>query len=92
MADVLGLAKDLWDIGQDDPSLLPKLKAERAALVLGIRDGSRIGDIISGSENGASYTMRVGYSLDDRRAALSAAITGLQSGIRPGNVSYTRIL
>lgn len=92
MADVLGLAKDLWDIGQDDPSLLPKLKAERAALVLAIRDGSGVGDIVQGSKNGASYTMRVGYSIEDRRAALSAAITGLQSGIRPGRVSRTIIL
>ena len=90
MANILGLAQDLWDIGQEDSSLLAKLKAERVALVLAIRNGSGTGDIVSGSENGASYTKRVGYTVDDRRSALSSAINGLQSGIRPGNISYSR--
>jgi hypothetical protein len=87
MADLLGFAQDLWDEGQDDSSLLAKLKAERAALSEAIRKGTTVGDIVMGSKNGASYTARIGFTINDRLSAMRHAIRGLESGIRPGNVT-----
>jgi hypothetical protein len=87
MADLLGFAQDLWDEGQDDSSLLAKLKSERAALSEAIRKGTNVGDIIMGSKNGASYTSRIGFTINDRLTAMRYAIRGLESGIRPGNVT-----
>lgn len=92
MADVLSLAQDLYDEACDDPSLLATYQEEKRALMLGIRSGSASGDIISGSKNGASYTKRVGFSVDDRLSALRYAINGIKSGARPGNVSRSFFL
>lgn len=87
MADLLGFAQDLWDDGQDDSSLLAKLKVERSALSEAIRKGTNVGDIVMGSKNGASYTARIGFTINDRLSAIRHAIRGLESGIRPGNVT-----
>lgn len=87
MADLLGFAQDLWDDGQDDSSLLAKLKVERSALSEAIRKGTNVGDIVMGSKNGASYTARIGFTINDRLSAIRHAIRGLESGIRPGNVN-----
>lgn len=83
MADVISLAQDLWDIAQDDPAVLSTLKTERKSLVLAIAAGTTTGDIVNASKNGASYTQRPGYTLQDRRAALSVAINHIEGCIRP---------
>jgi pantoate kinase len=90
MADVLGFAQDLYDDAREDPSLVAEYRAERKALMEGIRNGTGTGDIISGTKNGASYTKRVGFSLDERLSALRIAINGLDCNVRPSNVGYTR--
>lgn len=87
MADVLGLAQDLYDLACEDSSILAELQDEQRTLLRAITSGSTVGDIISGTKNGASYTMRVGYSLDDRRTALREAISAIKNGARPSNVS-----
>lgn len=83
MADVISLAQDLWDVTQDDPAVLNTLKTERKALVLAIASGATTGDIVNASKNGASYTQRPGYTLQDRRAALSVAIRHIEACVRP---------
>lgn len=93
MADAVTLAQTLWDLGQDDPSILGQLKAERKTLAMSIATGDVTGDIVTGSKNGASYTMRPGYTLQDRVNALGLAIYGLQIGLRPSrsvNVRFNR--
>lgn len=87
MADVLSLAQDLFDEAHSDKTLLQEYRSERKALLSGIRNGTGTGDIVAGTKNGASYTKRIGYSLDDRLSALRYAIQGLETGVRPGNVS-----
>lgn len=90
MADVLGFAQDLYDDARDDPSLLGEYQAEKKAITAGLRAGTGVGDVVSGTKNGVSYTKRVGFTLDDRLSALRHAIRGIECGIRPGNVSYSR--
>ena len=90
MADVLALAQDLWDLAQDDTRVLATLKTERKSLLLSIASGAVTGDIVNASKNGASYTQRPGYTLQDRRAALSYAIQHIESGIRPSRNQRTR--
>ena len=92
MADVLSLAQDLYDEARDDSSLVSEYSTEKKALLAGIRGGTGTGDVIAGTKNGASYTKRVGFSLEDRLSALRYALQGLACGARPGNVSRTRFL
>jgi hypothetical protein len=87
MADVLTLAQDLYDEAIDDSSLLTEYRVEKRAMLAGIRAGTGVGDVIAGTKNGASYTKRVGFTVEDRLAALRYAIDGLGTGVRPGNVS-----
>lgn len=83
MADVVALAQDLWDLAQDDAGLLATLKTERSSLVLAIVAGTTTGDIVNASKNGASYTQRPGFTVQDRRAALSLAIQCIEADLRP---------
>lgn len=92
MADVLLLAQDLYDEAVSDGSLLREYTSEKKALLAGIRGGTTVGDVISGTKNGASYTKRVGFTVEDRLAALRYAINGLQTGVRPSNVSRAYFL
>jgi len=92
MADVLTLAQDLYDEAIKDSSLVAEYGSEKRAMLAGIRAGTGVGDVISGTKNGASYTKRVGFSVEDRLAALRYAIDGLASGVRPGNVSRAYFL
>lgn len=87
MADVLSLAQMLWDEACSDHSLLAEYQEEKRAILQGIRQGTGVSTIISGTKNGASYTARVDFSLQDRLSALKYAIAGLQTGIRPGHIS-----
>jgi len=87
VADLLSLAQDLWDEACQDAGLLAEYQEEKRALLKGIRSGSGNSDIVSGTKNGASYTARVGFSVEDRLAALRYAINGIQSGVRPSNVN-----
>ena len=87
MADILSLAQDLYDDAREDSSLVSDYLSERKAMLAGIRSGTGTGDVIAGTKNGASYTKRVGFSIEDRLAALRYAIRGLEAGVRPGNVS-----
>lgn len=86
MANILHLAQQLYDANCEDPSILSLLKNEKKALLLGIIAGTNTSDIVAGTKNGASYTARVGYTIDDRLSALGYAITGIETGIRPSNV------
>ena len=90
MADAVSLAQDLWDLGQSDPTVLGELRKERKAFVMSLAKGEIGGDIVSGSKNGSSYTMRPGYTVNDRRTALSLAIYGLEIGIRPSRTCTVR--
>lgn len=90
MADVVGLAQELFDLAKCDPTVRAVLERERRSLLLGIVDGSKGFDITSGSKNGGSYTARVGFSTSERAAALRLALAGLQSGIRPSRTAHAR--
>lgn len=83
MADVVATAQDLWEIGKSDPTWLGTLKVYHKEVMVGIASGSGVGDVVTGSKNGASYTMRPTHSLEHRRASLSLAIKGLQRGFYP---------
>jgi hypothetical protein len=87
VADILSLAQDLYDEATEDDSLLGEYKSEKRALLAGIRAGTGTGDVVSGTKNGASYTRRVGFSVEDRLSALRYAIAGIESATRPGHTS-----
>lgn len=90
MADIVSLAADLWDVAQDDPFLLGRLERERNSLIESVALGTTTGDIINASKNGVSYSMRVGYTLNDRISALRLAINGIKMNIRPSRTSQVR--
>jgi len=90
MADSVALAQDLWDLGQVDPTVLGELRTEHKTFIMAIAKGEIPGDIVNGSKNGSSYTMRPGYTVNDRRTALSLAIRGLEIGIRPSRTCTIR--
>lgn len=92
MADVLALAQDIWDLAREDPQYAAQLKTDYATLVKAIVSGAAAGDVISGSKNGASYTMRPGYSVQDRHAAIKWAVSGINTGFRPSRNRVTRFL
>ena len=75
-----------------DSSLLHEYVTERRALLAGIRNGTSTGDVVSGTKNGASYTRRVGFSVEDRLNALRYAINGINTGVRPGHISRVSFL
>lgn len=83
MADVVPLAQTLYDLAQDDASIIAKLKTERRSLALGSIDGTTPGDVVNASKNGASYTMRPGYTVQDRLNVLAMAINAIETKIRP---------
>ena len=83
MADVVEAAAQIWDVYQDDNSILATLVADRKALVLAIAAGTKSGDVIQGSKNGVSYTMRTGFSLQDQLTLLRLAIQGIEANVRP---------
>ena len=90
MADAVELAQTLWDLGREDPAILGQLKAEQKTLVLSIATGGTTGDVVTGSKNGASYTLRPGYSIADRVVALKLAVAGLQRNCRPSRLAKVR--
>jgi hypothetical protein len=83
MADVVALAQDLWDLAWDDPSFEAELRGEHRTLLKAIAAGTSTNDIISGSKNGASYTARPGFNIQDRLAGMKLAIQGLDNKVRP---------
>ena len=90
MADVVALAQDMWDLARDDPSYAAQLKTDHKALVVAITSGTATGDVISASKNGSSYTMRPGFSIQDRMTAMKLAIRGITTGYRPSRSTRTR--
>jgi len=87
VADILSLAQDLYDEACEDNALLSEYRTERKSLLAGIRAGTGTGDVVSGTKNGASYTRRVGFSVEDRLSALRYAIQGIEAATRPGHTS-----
>lgn len=79
----MALAQDLWDIAWEDPSYAATLREEAVTLAKAIATGSNTGDVVSGSKNGATYTMRPGFTVQARLRAMRLAIKGLDQGIRP---------
>ena len=92
MADILALAQDLYDEACDDTTLVAEYRTEKRALLAGIRAGTGTGDVITGTKNGASYTKRVGFTVEDRLSALRYALQGIAQSARPGNVSRSFFL
>lgn len=92
MGDPMQLAQELWDLAQSDASVAAILKKERKDLLLAITKGENTGDIVNASKNGSSYTARPGYTIGIRLAALSAAIRGLDEGIRPNRNQRVKFL
>lgn len=92
MADILALAQDLYDEAMEDSSLVAEYRTEKRALLAGIRAGTGTGDVITGTKNGASYTKRVGFTVEDRLSALRYALQGIEQSARPGNVSRSFFL
>lgn len=90
MADILGLARDLYDEWKDESVSLAEYKTEKTAMLTAIRNGTGVSNIISGTKNGVSYTARVGFSVEDRLSALRHAITAIEREIRPSNISQNR--
>jgi len=83
MADVIAMAAMLWDEYQNDNTLLATLRTERTALRNAIIAGTTTGDIVQGNKNGASYTMRPGFTVQDRIHILDRAIKGIEANVRP---------
>lgn len=83
MADVVAFAQVLWDMAQDDATLLTTLKTERASLVASVYGGTTTGDVVQGNKNGVSYTLRPNYTVQDRLLGLDYAIKHIEADIRP---------
>jgi hypothetical protein len=92
VADILALAQDLWDEAIQDKSLLADYRSEKRAILAAVRNGTGVGDVISGTKNGASYTKRVGFTVEDRLSALRYAINGIECGVRPSHISRAYFL
>ena len=90
MADVVGLAQELFDLAKCDVSVRAVLERERRSLAIGLVDGTKAFDITSGSKNGGSYTARVGFSVSERMNAIRIALAALETGIRPSRTGHVR--
>lgn len=83
MADVVSAAARLWDIAQDDSSVLTTLIVDRKALALAVAGGTVTGDVVQGSKNNVNYTIRPGFTVQDRLTILDLAIKGIKANVRP---------
>jgi|14BtaG_2_1085337.scaffolds.fasta_scaffold174872_2 hypothetical protein len=83
MADVVHAAAQLWDIYQDDNTILATLISDRKALALAIAGGTVTGDVVQGSKNNVNYTIRPGFTIQDRLTMLDLAIKGINANVRP---------
>jgi hypothetical protein len=83
MADPLILAQGWWDRSQRDPSYLTILQRKVDEIDDGIINGTITGDIVQAGKNGANYTQRTNYSLQERLGAMRWAIESIKTGIRP---------
>lgn len=90
MADIVSLAQDLYDEARGDAAFAASLKAARKALLTGVVSGGTYGSIVNASKNGASYTIRIDVSTEDRRNALKLAVKGLETGVRPSRTYHAR--
>ena len=90
MADVVSLAQDFYDTAICDAEFRAALLSARTALLTGMLSGGTYGSIVNASKNGASYTIRIDVSTEDRRNALKLAANGLTSGIRPSRTYHAR--
>ena len=83
MADPLTLAQGWWDRAQRDQSYLTTLQRKVDEIDDGIINGTITGDIVQAGKNGANYTQRTNYSLQERLSAMRWAIESIKSGVRP---------
>lgn len=83
MADPLTLAQGWWDRAQRDPSYVTTLQRKVDEIDDGIIAGTITGDIVQAGKNGANYTQRTNYSLQERLSAMRWAIEAIRVGIRP---------
>jgi hypothetical protein len=83
MADPLILAQGWWDRSQRDPSYLTILQRKVDEIDDGIVNGTITGDIVQAGKNGANYTQRTNYSLQERLGAMRWAIESIKTGVRP---------
>ena len=83
MADVVALAQDFWDLAMDDPSFAATLRSDRVEMIKAVVAGTNVGDVINGSKNGSQYTIRIGFTLQDRLTAIKMAVNGLDRNRRP---------
>ena len=90
MADIIELARGYYDIAKGDSSETASMKRTYKALVKATMDGSNTGDVVNGSKNQASYTIRLGVSVTDRMTAMRIALRGLAHGIRPARNTRTK--
>lgn len=90
MASVVELAQDFYREGCKDPSFAASLASYHRTLLLSVASGDRCGDVVQGSKNGSSYTIRPAYSLDERRQAISLALACLRGGTPPTNTQKSR--
>lgn len=90
MADIVSLAQDFYDEAQGDPAFAAALRAARKTLLSGMASGATFGTIVTASKNGASATIRIDISTEDRRKALKLAVDGLTSGNRPTRTVHYR--
>jgi aspartate/tyrosine/aromatic aminotransferase len=83
MADVVALAQDLWDLAWDDAAYAATLEEDAVTLTKAVAAGTNTGDVVSASKNGATYTMRPGFTVQERLRAMRLAIKGLKHRTRP---------
>ena len=90
MASVVELARDFYNQGCKDPSFAASLADYHKQILVSVMSGDRCGDVVQGSKNGSSYTIRPAYSLDERRQAISLALICLKAGTPPTNTQKSR--
>jgi hypothetical protein len=90
MADIVSLAQDFYDEAKNDAVFAAALRNARATLLSSMVSGATFGTIVTASKNGASATIRIDVSTEDRRKALKLAVDGLNSGYRPSRTYYAR--
>lgn len=87
MADAMELAQALWDEAQSDPSYAAVLRQQVSELAKGMASGRITGDLVSGSKNGAAYTMRPGMTIGIRLSAMRYVLKCLETNTPPSRTS-----
>jgi hypothetical protein len=83
----MDLAQALWDEAQNDPSYAAVLRSQVSQLAKDMASGRVTGDIVSGSKNGSSYTMRPGMTIGVRLSAMRYVLKCLETNTPPSRTS-----